>query len=82
MKCFGIIRLKQERWNDSFWHFPVEIFFKIWNVHVEQLDFNKTEFLELYSILLKRFWAAVGGACLCVCLCKLTFQRDEGYQAC
>lgn len=29
MKCFGIISMKQERWNDSFWHFPVENFFII-----------------------------------------------------
>lgn len=29
MKCFGIIKMKQEKWNYSFWHFHVEHLFQI-----------------------------------------------------
>lgn len=69
-------------WNEMFWHYHTDTrrmklfiltlscgkFLQNWNVHVEQLGFNRTEFLELYSVLLKDFWAAVDAACVCVCL--------------
>lgn len=65
-------------WNEMFWHYQNETRKMKWfiltlscgkflqnrNVPVEQLNFNKTAFLELNSVLLKRFWAAVGGAYL------------------
>lgn len=65
-------------WNEMFWHYQNETrkmkwfiltlscgkFLQNWNVPVEQPDFNKTVFLELNRVLLKWFWAAVGGAYL------------------
>lgn len=61
-------------WNEMFWHYRNETrkmkwliltlscgkLLQNWSVPVEQLDFNKTAFLEWNSVLLKHFWAAVG----------------------
>lgn len=65
-------------WNEMFWHYQNETrkmklfiltlshgtFIPNWNVPVDQLDCNKTAFLELNTVLLKHFWAAVGEAYL------------------
>lgn len=85
-------------WNEMFGHYQTETrrmklliltlscgkFLQNLNVHVEQLDFNKTIFLEFYGVLLQHFWATSCSWSLSVCVsvCKLTFQWDEGYQAC
>jgi len=63
-------------WNEMFWHYqnetrkmkwfiltlPCGKFVQNLNVPLEQLNLNKTAFKVLKSVLLKRFWAAVGGA--------------------